>query len=90
MCVCVCVCVCVYVCSAECTDKLVEFCTSESEPTRVHAMAVLTALLELMREEQSSAERAEQSTPEVLQKLAAKGGDFAAALTTPPAAVRLT
>lgn len=29
----------------------VDFCTSDSEPTQKHAMAVLTALLEMLRDE---------------------------------------
>lgn len=28
-----------------------DFCTSDSEPTQKHAMAVLTALLEMLRDE---------------------------------------
>lgn len=46
-------------------------------------MAVLTALLEMMQEESIGQE--EDNTPEVLQKLAAKGGDFSDALKKAPA-----
>ena len=51
-----------------------------SRPTRMHAMSVLTALLEMMREEQMERQDDGDSTPEILQKLAGKGGEFAEAL----------
>lgn len=41
---------------AECTEKLVQFCMDESEPTQLHAMAVLSALLEMLRDEPSEFE----------------------------------
>lgn len=46
----------------------------------MHAMSVLTALLEMMREEQMERQDDGDSTPEILQKLAGKGGEFAEAL----------
>ena len=45
-------------------------------------MSVLTALLEMMREEQMERQDDGDSTPEILQKLAGKGGEFAEALRT--------
>eukprot|EP01043_Picozoa_sp_COSAG02_P030984 COSAG02_NODE_2003_length_10135_cov_9.873754_7_plen_104_part_00 len=50
----------------------------------MHAMSVLTALLEMMREERMERQEDGDSTPEVLQKLAGKGGEFAEALQKPP------
>lgn len=53
-------------------------------------MAILTAMLEMMREDPDGQEDGD-STPEVLQKLAAKGGDFAEALQkVPPGSCVLT
>eukprot|EP01043_Picozoa_sp_COSAG02_P021778 COSAG02_NODE_1115_length_14499_cov_46.098958_11_plen_109_part_00 len=52
----------------------------------MHAMSVLTALLEMMREEQMERQDDGDSTPEILQKLAGKGGEFAEALKKAPTA----
>ena len=52
----------------------------------MHAMSVLTALLETMREERMERQEDSESTPEVLQKLAGKGGEFAEALKKAPSA----
>ena len=43
---------------------------SESGPTRMHAMSVLTTLLEMMRGEQMERQDDGDSTPEILHKLA--------------------
>jgi hypothetical protein len=50
----------------------------------MHAMSVLTALLEMMREERTERQEDGDGTPEVLQKLAGKGGEFADALQKAP------
>ena len=65
----------------ECTDLLVGYCSSDSPPTQLHAMAVLTAFLDMLRDEPAEDDDA---SPDLVCKIAAKGGDFAAQLREAP------
>ena len=84
---------------ADCTGNLVGFCTDESEATQLHAMAVLSALLEMLRDEpdggggfggdDGDADGADAAGTdgvgsELLAMLAGQGEVFAAALKKPP------